>query len=537
MEQSISRRSFLGMTAAAGAALALTGLGTVPGATVAKADDGSYTLIIRMDGDPMSFNPDCYADDTFYPAAINLFSRLVKLDLASNILPDAAETWEVSDDGLTITFNLRHDLVWSDGEALTAEDAAYTFETIRANSAYFFCSYLSNVESVEATDDYTVVFHMTTPDVSLVTNLGWYANFIMPKHIYDVEGVAWGDNEAASLSHPDKVVCSGPYRISEYKQGQNLLLVANENSPVQPAIKSINYSVITDATTAVQAILNAEIDLYSNAPAANVPEMEASADVDVASQAKAVPLRIVFSFDTELGADSAFRHAVAMCVDRTDICKKVEGGTMPADYSMFPPVIEWACNTEDLAPDVDLAAAEQCLIDAGYTKGSDGYYVSGLTIDTFDFGGLPDMAKLIIANMKQIGIGVELNLLESNAWSDKCFNRKDFTICMMGGTMAPDPSSLATRYSTGGSGNIGNWSNAEFDALVTEANSEGDSVKRADLYKQAQAIMAEELPIVPIADWTNFIAYANIFKNLPIATVTEDGQAVGEYEMTYADFA
>ena len=72
--------------------------------------------------------------------------------------------------------------------------------------------------------------------------------------------------------------------------------------------------------------------------------------------------------------------------------------------------------------------------------------------------------------------------------------------------------------------------------LVAAAGAEGDLETRADLYKQAQAIMAAELPMVPIADWTNFIAYANIFKGFPVATVTDDGQAVGEYEMTYVDF-
>ena len=163
--------------------------------------------------------------------------------------------------------------------------------------------------------------------------------------------------------------------------------------------------------------------------------------------------------------------------------------------------------------------------------------MSGLTIDTFEFSGLPDMAKLIAANLKKIGIGIELNLLEENAWSDKCFNRKDFTVAMMGGNMAPDPSSLATRFGGGASANAGSWANDEFDALVAAGAVEGDVEKRAELYKQAQAVMAAELPMIPIADYTNFIAYANVFKGFPIAAVTEDGQPLGEYELTYVDFA
>ncbi len=118
----------------------------------------------------MNFNPDTVADDSYFPVAINIFNRLVKLDIQSNVIPDAAESWEVSDDGLTITFHLRNDLQWTDGEKLTAEDAAYTYTYIKENNSCFFSSYLAAVDNIEATDDTTVVFHMTTPDIALVTS-------------------------------------------------------------------------------------------------------------------------------------------------------------------------------------------------------------------------------------------------------------------------------------------------------------------------------------------------------------------------------
>ena len=529
MENTLSRRSFVAASAASLAALALTGVNPLTGATLAKAD-GDTTLIVKGDGDPMNFCPDTVADDYYFPVAINIFNRLVKLDIASNLIPDAAESWDISDDGLTITFNLRDDLVWTDGEKLTAEDAAYTYTYIKDNNSCFFSSYLAAVESIEATDDTTVVFHMTTPDIALVTNLGWYASFIMPKHIYDVEGVAWVDNPAAQLTNADKVVSSGPFRLSSYQQGQAISIVANETSPVKPALSGITFSIITDPTTAVQALMNAEIDVYNGIDAASVNELRANPDLTIVPMGKPVPLRMIFNMNNETVANPAVRRAIAMCVDRDDISLKVGNGEMPADYSMYPPVIEWASNTTDVAPGVDLAAAEQELVDAGFTKNSDGYYITGLVIDTFEFGGLPDMARLIIANMKQAGIQCELNVMESNAWSDKCMTRKDFSICMMGGTMGPDPSSLGLRYGTGASSNVGDWSNADFDALVAEANAEGDTEKRADLYKQAQAIMAEELPMIPVADWVNFYGYANVFTNLPCYPTADDGQQLGDYD-------
>ncbi len=239
---------------------------------------------------------------------------------------------------------------------------------------------------------------------------------------------------------------------------------------------------------------------------------------------------MIFNMNNELVSNPAVRKAIAMCVDRQDIALKVGNGEAPEDYSMYPPVIAWASNTTDVAPGLDIAAAEQELVDAGFTKNADGYYITGLVIDTFEFGGLPDMARLIIANMKQAGIQCELNVMENNAWSDKCMTRKDFSICMMGGTMGPDPSSLALRYGTGASSNVGDWSNADFDALVAEANAEGDTEKRAELYKQAQAIMAQELPMIPVMDWVNYYGYANVFTNLPCYPTADDGQSLGDYD-------
>ena len=400
--RAISRRSFAALLAGGLASLTLADAAKLVDLGVARAradENGDISLIVKADGDPASFNPDTLADDTFLPIAANIFHRLVKLDLANNLLPDAAESWEISDDSLTVTFHLRSDLTWTDGTPLTAEDARYTFETIRTTNAYFFCSYLAAVESIEAPDDTTLVFHMASPDIALVTNLGWYASFIMPKHVYDVEGVDWRDNEAAQLANPDKVVSSGPYRISEFVQGQSVTIVANESCPIQPAIKTIVFSVIPDEATAIQALLNGEIDVYAGMPSTRAAEVEAAGGIVVTSQVNPTPLRMIFNMSDERLTDVAVRRAIAMCVDRDDISVKVSAGAMPPDNCMYPPVIEWCSNTTDVAPDCDLAAAEQCLIDAGYTKDENGYYVSGLEIDTFEFAGLPDICKLVVSNM------------------------------------------------------------------------------------------------------------------------------------------
>ena len=109
----------------------------------------------------MSFNPDVAGDDNGYPIAQNMFRRLCALDSSKqNLVPEAAESWEYNEDATKLTFHLRDDLKWSDGEALTSEDVKYTFDTIKANPTYYFSASMAVVDSIEAPDDYTVIFNL-----------------------------------------------------------------------------------------------------------------------------------------------------------------------------------------------------------------------------------------------------------------------------------------------------------------------------------------------------------------------------------------
>ena len=101
--------------------------------TAGKTEGVEKTLIVRASGDPMSFNPDTLSDDNNYSIVQNIYNRLVKLDASKQIIPDLATEWDVSEDGKAITFHLRDDAHWHDGEPVTSKDVKYTFDTIKEN--------------------------------------------------------------------------------------------------------------------------------------------------------------------------------------------------------------------------------------------------------------------------------------------------------------------------------------------------------------------------------------------------------------------
>lgn len=468
-------------------------------------------LIVRAYGDPMSFNPDTIADDNAYPIVQNIFNRLVKLDSSKQVIPDLATDWEVTNEGLTITFKLREDAKWHDGEPVTSEDVKYTFDTIKENPSYYFSSRMSIVDSIDTPDDYTVVFNMNAADVSFIADIGWYASFVLPEHVFN-NGQSWEDNPASK-----EPIGSGPFKFSSFKQGESVTIVANPDyHEGSPKLDKVIFSIIPDDATAVQALLNGEIDVFENVPTANVEELENSGFIRLALNEYPSPMRIIFNLTEEKVADLAVRKAIATAINREEISTKIFNGVQKPEYNFYPALIEWASNFEDRSPDFNIEEAKRILEEAGYTQDSNGYYVTGITIDVFEGNGYPDSAKLMEATLKQAGIELVVQVHEFNAWYEKVGESRDFILEMQGGFMGPDPAAIAKRFGTGVNSNYGEYSNAKFDQLCAEAAATGDQAERARLYKEAQKILSEDLPYIPIVAFAGYDANNDNFINLPI---------------------
>lgn len=470
-----------------------------------------FVLIVRAYGDPLSFNPDAIADDNGYAIHQNLFNRLVKLDASKSIIPDLAESWKVSEDGMTITFDLKKNAKWHDGEKLTSADVKYTMDTIMQNESYFLNASLKSVDSIETDGDYKVVFKMKKPDVAIIGYLGWYGSFIMPKHIFD-NGETWEENAASK-----EPIGSGPFKLEEFKQGESVSLVKNEDyHDGAPNIDRLIFSIVPDDTTAAQAFLNGEIDDLGNIPIANVEEFKQNPDITVALNEFPSPMTFVFNTLRDSVKDVAVRKAIAMAVDKDEVSKKVYNGVQEPEYNMYPSIVSWVSNSEHTSPKHSVEAAIKTLEDAGFKKDADGFYIRGLAIDVFEGYGYPDSAKLMQAQLKEVGIEMEVNVHEFNAWNDKVFVNKDFELALMGGFQGPDPAALFNRVGTGGSMNLCGYSNPEVDKMFAEALAIGDIEKRAKVYKDIQKILSEDLPVFPVVKYAANEAYASNLNNMPI---------------------
>lgn len=471
------------------------------------------TLVVIHIGDPKSFNPDAKADDPLYAIASNIFNKLVTLDVDYNVIPDLAESWEVSPDGKVFTFRLRKGVKWHDGTPFTCKDVEYTFEAIKKYKGVAYGLLRFDIlADVKCTDPYTVVFEFSEPNVPFISFLAWYGTFVLPEHIYNkTEYADWMDPNIPALYNP---VGTGPFRFVEYVKGSHVILEANkEYFKGAPCIDRLVFKIIPDPVAALQAFLAGEGDVLTvTPPLTEISRLNKTEGVLVL--ARPMPSRwfLAFNMVPEKGRvtlNKDFRYAIAYAINRTEIVEKAFSGYGFVAKGMYVPAIAWAYNPEAQPPEYNPAKAEEILDTLGYRKGLDGMRRkpdgSPLTLKLVIFQGAQTeaMAQVVKENLRKIGIDVYIEVLELGAFQEKAYKEKDFDMAITDGFWGPDPHNMYLRFSKGGH-NLPGYSNPVVDELLERAAREPNTDVRRELYWKAQKILAEELPYFPLVDVMGF---------------------------------
>lgn len=484
------------------------------------------TMLVYLSGDPSSWNPDYKSDDNLWPIAQNVFNRLVKLAPFDGINMDLAESYEFSEDGMTLTFHLHEGVKWHDGEPFTSYDVKWTYDTMIAEN-WFKATSIEAIDSIECPDDNTVVMNLKAPDVTIIAKLAWYGTFILPAHIYEGTDIA---NNEATLSHP---IGTGPFKFDSYETGVAVTLVKNEEFwGDEPVADKLVYSIITDQDTAYQAFINDEIDYYgSQLPAAYYTDLDDNPDYRIYQNLYQNRTYITFNFNDPDFSKVEVRQAVAHAVDRQGIFDRVGAGGAVAEYFISPLQVDYV-DEQYKMPERDVQKAMELMEQAGYTKDADGFYLHA-TMDVFESGNFGDIAQIIKANLAEAGIDLTINMMEYAAWGEKVKPDGDWSITMLAGYQGPDVSGVAGRVQTGGSSNKGGFSNAELDAAIEASNVCADITERAGYLSTVQKVMSEEMPMVLLMENGGNIP----FKNSTVGAPYDVPEKAASSELTYFGFA
>jgi peptide/nickel transport system substrate-binding protein len=492
--------------AAAFAALSSTAL-------PAFADGG--TLVIASTQVPRHLNGAVQSGIATAVPSTQIFASPLRYDENWEPQPYLAKSWEVSEDGLTVTLNLVDNATFHDGEAVTSEDVAYSIMTTKANHP--FKSMFAPVESIDTPDAQTVVINLSSPHPALLLALSPALAPVLPKHVFD-------DGQDIK-SHPMNAtpVGSGPFMLEEFKPGEAIVLKKNPNFFLEgrPKLDEIIVRIIKDPSALLIAMENSEADMYPfMAGSQEIRRLEKADHLTVTADGYAAvgPINwLAFNTATPKLSDVRVRQAIAYAVDRNFITKALHRGVSAPQRG---PIIEGSPFFDASIPayDTDLDKAKALMAEAGFADGME------LTIDYIPGPKeqQQSIAEYMKSQLKKIGIDVTVRAApDFPTWAGRVGGH-DFELSMDIVFNWGDP--VIGVHRTYLSDNIRQgviWSNTQqyandkVDTLLNAAAIEIDPEKRKALYSEFQQIVGTDLPVYWINALPYHTAYDAKLQNVP----------------------
>lgn len=481
---------------------------TLMGVAIEEAGNEGGTFIEGTSSDIQSVSP-IIANDTPTANFLSLiFESLVELN-PETLEPVGvlAESWEVSDDGLTWTFALREGVRWHDGEAFTADDVKFTYELHmdEASNSSYGGDLVAKIASIAVIDAQTVAFTLPQPYADFAVDVAVYG--IIPEHIWaDVAPADVVSDPGATGEDPARVVGTGPFVFKEWVTNDRVTASANADYWAgAPYLDEFIFKIVPDSTAAVQQLRTGEIDWFSGVPGTAVEELE-GAGIEVTVTETLGFVFYGYNLDeqhTTLFQEPVVRQALLYALDRQALVDAIQEGFGTVAIGTMP-LLSWAYNPDGIENpypyDPDLAG--EMLDEAGWIEGSDGVREKDgerLAFTMHADSGNPLAAAYLTAFQEfwaQIGAEMTPQLEPFPALVERITGTYDFDTFLIGfgWGASPDQSAMFACDSYGAGFNVMRYCNEEVDALLSAALAEPDRAERIELYTEYQNLLLEDLP-------------------------------------------
>jgi peptide/nickel transport system substrate-binding protein len=481
------------------------------------------TLVVAYPFSPSTLNPLVNRSSPTSAIVPQIFDRLIVLDKDSDLKPGLAESWELSDDGMTLTFHLRKNIKWHDGEPFTSADVKWFFESLVMNTPNRFGGQMETLgfEGVDTPDDYTAIFR-ASEQAWLPYIFGFLIEAsVLPKHILESVDPAELDKSEFNVNP----IGTGPWKLESFLPGERVTLVANEDYYLgRPRLDRLVFNVILEPEAAALAYEAGEVDMLHEWYAvkgltSQLDRIKALPDTEVIEYSYWNMLRFMFNFREEAiakypwVADVNVRRAIAHAIDKHTVVARVySGAPVLVAHQLFTATTPWAWNPDVPMYEYDPQKAEKLLDEAGYPRGEDGIRFSAPL--PYTPGTAPDSLIAVIgAMLEEVGIIIEPEAMESGAYSSQTWRSPNgygdipWTIFTLTG--GPHPDGLRVQYHIDftpekGGRNAVFYDNPDVNRLLDEARSESDPTKQLELWFEVERILMEDLPAVPL--YNSFLA-------------------------------
>ena len=492
---------------------------------------------VQLGSNPETLDPALNSAIDGANTLITVFEPLLLIDENNEVIPGQAESYTVSEDGLTWTFTMRDGLKWSDGSDLTAKDFEYSFKRLAApdTAAPYAETVVGMIDGYEdAIGNPDAEGNMTTePDfdalnvvasedgktltVTLSYPCAYFDKLAAFAAMSPVQQATVEANGDAWCTEPDTYICNGPYCISEWIPSERIVLAKNPNyvggwDSSKIVSDTITLLLLEDSSASYTAYNSGEAQLIKDVPTDEIPSLTKAEDGGD------------FYVDTILGTyylslndqkepfnDVNVRKALSLAIDRDYVANTIMQGTYTPAYNMVGPgIVDENGMFYDNANggktyisedyEANLEAAKQALADAGYPNG-EGFPV--IEYSTNDAGYHTPVAEYLQQAWGELGITVNINKVE---WASFTPMRRagDYDASRNGWVMDyNDPSNMLELFTTGNGNNDGKYSSADFDAAI-EASKVADKSVHFQKLHEAEDILMKDYACIPVAYYNDF---------------------------------
>ena len=449
-------------------------------------------------GDASNLIPILSSDNASHSISAMIFNGLVKYDKDMNIVGDLAQAWDISENGLIITFHLRKGVTWQDGHPFTADDVLYTYRvTIDPKTPTAYAGDFLKVKKAEVIDSHT--FRVTYDRPFAPALISW-SSAILPKHLLEGKDIT----KSPLTRHP---IGTGPYMFKEWVTGQKIVLVSNPDYfEGRPYIDGYIMRIIPDMATMFLELRAKGIDRMGLTPLQYTRQTENNLFRTNYNKYRYLSFGYTYlgyNLEKPLFQDKRVRQAISYATNKKEIIAGVLLGLGKEATGPYKPGT-WPYNPNVKRYPYDPQKAKELLEEAGWTD-SDGDGIRDRNGTPFVFEIITNQgndlrskcAEITQKRLSDIGIKVKIRVIEWAAFINDFINKKKFDATILGWSITLDPDLYDVWHSSKtkqGELNFISFRNEEVDELLEKGRSTFDQAERKKYYYRIQEIMAEEQP-------------------------------------------
>ena len=462
-----------------------------------EAADSEYkdTLVYALNTDVQSLDPQIQNDTTSEQVVKMLYNTLLKFEDDGTVVGDLAESWSVSEDKLTWTFNLKQGVKFHNGKELTSADVKATFDrALNAEAGGLRTTEIIKMfTSVEAPDPYTVTITTDAPYGPMESLMCNMSLGIMDADYIEQYGLDLGTSAEGENG-------TGPFKVVSWERDQEIVVERFDDYFGTPAkLQTVVYTIIPEAASRVIALETGEVDVIDKPTDEDLARLEADTENFTVLRKPTISQRLFrFGCNDPIISNTKVRQAIVYAIDRQAIIDALFTGSGYPSTAPLAPVTFGYSDLGEIEQDLELA--KSLLAEAGYP---DGFDTKIVTTERYQNG--IELAEIISQQLAEIGINAEIEVWEwsalSASWNGITADEFDQPIFIMGAgpSMRDADGGLRGLYTTSETGlndrNYGFYSNAEVDALIEQGMQETDQQKRVEIYKEAMEILYREDPV------------------------------------------